>query len=356
MERILKTIGLAVLLGATSLAFADDGHDHDHAPDARQDAATPHHELHAHDDSVAAFFDGPFITHSTSNFRIHSNHPDWAHEAGSLLEFTHERFYDIWGDLAAPLDEPLTWVGFNHRDEFHRYAHESDGVDMSWSDGYYSARTNRVVVVHPTSREPQSVTRGRDSQDVLGQDGEDRPADTEDESGTEKSEKQEPRPAMIDTGQVTHEAAHQIAFNSGLQRRGVMYPLWVSEGLATNFETNDEGEFGPDVDNPNRRRQLLRAWEGGRMMPLEDLIVMTRVPRSPGQSISEVYAQCWAFFQFLYAQREGQLKHYLATLRQNSPGHRRNRTLRNEFYDSFGDIRVIEAAFHDFIRDEMARR
>lgn len=344
MERRLNTIGLVLLCALSTAAFAHEGHDpvRDDAPQ-RDGAATPDHEVFARDGRVTSFFDGPFITHTTANFRLHSSHAGWAHEAGELLEYTHERFYEIWGDLAAPLNAQLTWVGFDERDLFHRYAQESDGVDMSWSDGYYSARTNRVVVVHPTSRRSGRASRGsRSDGEVLGQDGDE--------------ERGDDRPALVDPGQVTHEAAHQIAFNSGLQRRGVMYPLWVSEGLATNFETNPDGDFGPDVDNPNRRRQLLRAWHGGRMMPLEDLIIMARVPQAPGRSISEAYAQCWSFFQYLYQHHQPQLKQYLASLAQKEPGHRRDRTLRQEFFDAFGDLNAIEAGFHEFIRTEIARR
>ncbi|MEX2670857.1 MAG: DUF1570 domain-containing protein [Phycisphaeraceae bacterium] len=331
------TIGTCALVFALTLT----------ATAMQQQAAAETSTVYGRDHAVARHFNGqPFVTHSTPNFRLHSTHAEWAYDAGDLLEYTHNRFYDIWGDLAEPLDQPLTWVGFTHRGDFHRYAHAEDNVDMSWSDGYYSARTNRVVVVHPTLRNTESGPRNRDS---------DSEVHAQDNSETEHEHEHTPS-AVVDTGQITHEAAHQMAFNSGLQRRGVMYPLWVSEGLGTNFETNAEEEFGPDVDNPNRRRQLLRAWNGGRVMNIEDLLVLTRVPRSPGQSISEVYAQCWSFFQFLYIHHQPQLKQYLATLARQDKGQRRNRTLRNEFVHAFGNVQAIEEEFHAFIRTDVARR
>lgn len=339
-------IGCWLLLVALSLPASAGAHaDGEPLADASASSEVP--PVHAREDRFAAFFGGDYVKHRTDHFRLYSNHAGWAEEAGDLLEYTHGRFYELWGDLVEPLEEPLTWLGFSRRDDFHRYAEEEDGMDMSWSDGYYSAQTNRVVVVHQTSRgqrrSARRSSRGGDGE-VLGQEG------------SEEADEKSQTPALTDPGQVTHEAAHQMAFNSGLQRRGVMYPLWVSEGLATNFETNPDGEFGPDTDNPNRRRQLLRAWEGGRMMSLEDLVVLTRVPRSPGQSISEVYAQCWVFFQYLYTHHESQLKNYLEALSQKGTGRRRDRTLHREFHDSFGSLRAIEKGYHDFIREDVARR
>ena len=38
---------------------------------------------------------------------------------------------------------------------------------------------------------------------------------------------------------IVHEAVHQLAYNSTLQRRMADNPYWVSEGLATYFESPD---------------------------------------------------------------------------------------------------------------------
>ena len=42
----------------------------------------------------------------------------------------------------------------------------------------------------------------------------------------------------LDLATVFHEAFHQIAFNVGLHRRTVPPPMWVSEGMASAFETD----------------------------------------------------------------------------------------------------------------------
>jgi hypothetical protein len=64
---------------------------------------------------------------------------------------------------------------------------------------YYSLESNRVVMYDPS---------------------------TEGDSTTE-----------LDLATVFHEAFHQIAFNAGLHRRTAPPPLWVSEGMASAFET-----------------------------------------------------------------------------------------------------------------------
>src|SRR5690606_28209818 len=75
-------------------------------------------------------------------------HEDLARARLDLLEKTYERFYDAFADFAPePTDTRLIAVLFDKHDAYVQYATDADRIDMSWSNGYYSARTNRVALV-----------------------------------------------------------------------------------------------------------------------------------------------------------------------------------------------------------------
>src|SRR5690606_31731957 len=134
--------------------------------------------------------------------------------------------------------------------------------DMSWSQGYYSARTNLVALA-----DPDHHSRRGTGLRILD-------AGSGAASITFASASEDAVPSLHHAGarRTTHEVAHQLAFDSGLQRRGVMYPLWVAEGLATTFEVEVGGVMGPGQDNPVRRHRLEEAYASSSLLPIETLI------------------------------------------------------------------------------------
>ncbi len=288
-----------------------------------------------------------FLTHQTDHFAVvYTSDTTWAREAGTLLEGTRTKFYDSLRQAGFSLGqsrEPLVWICFNSRDDFSDYAREVDRVDMSWLEGYYSARTNRVALTprHDPRDRQAGVTRQATRKNFAPLDSTDVSAsvDTPVRSAT-----------IIDVRRAIHEAGHQLAFNSGLQKRGVMYPFWVSEGLATNFEADslEALEFGGD--NPSRRRQLRRVTSGDRLIDLEEFVGFTRLVPGNGHEPRDVYAQAWGLFNFLYNYRPAQLRQYLAALARLEPGRRSERTLRAEFEAAFGPIESIELAWRRYLQ------
>jgi hypothetical protein len=81
-----------------------------------------------------------------------------------------------------------------------------------------------------------------------------------------------------------------------------MYPFWVSEGLATNFEF--EWLAGPGFTNCSTARHdcLVKTHAAGDLVPLRQFVVQTKVPASASRS-RRYYAQAWAFFQYLLTER-----------------------------------------------------
>jgi hypothetical protein len=265
-----------------------------------------------------------------------------AHAAGAseaqalaeMLEHAHSHFrlsFEQMGfELATP-ETRLSWISFADSEDYAAYARRADRSDMSWLNGYYSARTNRVAILGPhVFKDPGA--KGGPAPAASGQ-----PGTIAGMAGDDV-----PEPFM----KIAHELAHQLAFNSGLQKRGVMYPLWVSEGLATRYETEVFGTL-----NRARARRLAALRDHGRLMDLDELIGLTRLPASL-ERCEDIYAQAWGFFGFAAERRTEQLKAYLGRLATLRGGARPAATLAGEFIDSFGPLLSLEADWAAYLGEQ----
>jgi hypothetical protein len=286
---------------------------------------------------------GPgFHYRTTPHFLIAYNTDDpWAQERGAVLDLTHQRFYEAFRAAGfAPREVPdkLVCVMFELPRQFERYALIADQMNLAWSRGYYSARTNRVAFFDERG-EPDAP---RGSMDPTDDDRSTLMAATP--NGSESDA------AALNLAKTTHEAAHQLAFNCGLQTRGVMYPLWVSEGLATCFELEDpNGRFGPEYDNPLRHRHLAEALRQGETLDLLEMAGLAKAPTHSPERLSVIYAQSWAMFKFLFERRPEQLRAYLQTLSELPAGARASETLQLEFLTAFGPLSDLQREWSDFL-------
>jgi hypothetical protein len=94
------------------------------------------------------------------------------------------------------IEFPLVAIVFGSKEEFLRYASRVNVTLPSHCVGYYSQRDNRIALY-----EDESESTAQDTLDT-----------------------------------ISHESAHQLAFNMGLHRRCVSSGLWLPEGFATLFE------------------------------------------------------------------------------------------------------------------------
>lgn len=271
---------------------------------------------------------GSMPAHATDHFVLLSErHSGRLNEIAHLIEQTRHAFYDVFyggNEKAAPIQERLVWIVFDGRESYEQYAQRTDRMDMSWSKAYYSAYTNRVAIaLEPAIDGPEdggrvAVTLGEGAMAI-----------------TLTSDAQF-------CAQVTHEAGHQLAFNSGLQTRGVMYPLWVSEGLAANFEIDPRGRVGPGADNALRMRHLTRAVEKDQLVPIKQWVGLTRIPFNRPQQINAIYGQSWAFFRFLHEHHGAKLKQYLVYMARQPVGRRSEQALSQDFVEFFGQPAAME--------------
>ena len=284
---------------------------------------------------------------TTEHFVIlHETGTNYVPGTGRTLEQAHARFYGAFSKAGFELTrsaDRLVWICFSQQSKFNAYAVQVEGTDLSWLDGYYSTLTNRVAVVEPSPR-----VSGYDRAAVeRSEPGGGR------NSGTGRQGHEEVLPMSTDESQVdiarlTHELAHQLAFNSGLQRRGVMYPFWVSEGLATNFEFEGLSGTGFEKCTTARRDCLVQTHAAGQLVPLAEFVVQTTVPSSVAQS-RRYYAQAWAFFQYLLTERSGDLRSYLHQVATLPAGRHEATVLLREFTNVFGSPEAMECSWGTFL-------
>ena len=217
---------------------------------------------------------------------------------------------------------PLVGVVCRDRRDFARYA---AGLGFSPSRniaGYYDNASNRIVVFDAAAGQP-----------------------------TAQNEE--------DFSAVLHEAAHQVAFNTGVHSRLSPPPLWLAEGLATLFESSALGESSSPAlatCRVNRRRLAdfyAELLPHHRPESLEELIGSDERFRT---AAVPAYAQAWALTSYLCETQPQAYARYLARTAQRDPFDRYDRSQRlADFQDLFGaDWRMLEARMVRFIQ-QMAR-
>lgn len=271
---------------------------------------------------LPAVFGQSAALRSTAHFTIvHDAGAAWGTHAAAELEKAYERFFDDLTRMGFVLHqpgEPLVWLGFSHRSDFDQYALAADRMDLSHLDAYYSARTNRTAMwcQQAPGNPPRHLVAGN-GPSVAGL----------------------PSGAGDLDQRLVHETVHQLTFNSGLLQRGVMYPLWVSEGIATYYEADSS-------DGSMRRQRLAKVAAMNRTIPLGTFVSTVRIT---GQDPGDVYAQAWGTFAFLLQTRPDALKRYLTRLSQLPPGPRDASTLEAEFVEAFGPIKPLDKDWQQFL-------
>lgn len=250
----------------------------------------------------------------------------------SILELAYHHFQSIFNGYDFKLkmpDERLRWVIFSNSDSFNRFALQTENQNLSWLKGYYSTKTNLVAIVTPEKMSKWQVKVERTlTPDIIAC----------------------PPDAETDMAKVLHEVAHQLSFNSGLQKRMVLYPTWASEGLAMAFERSFLTEyFKASRYTDIRARQLVQLYRHDKLIPIYRFLAMSQPDRS--DCAVDVYAQAWGFFTFLCQQKTDSLKKYFISLHNVQPGWRDQLTIRDEFYKAFGSLDQIESQWKLFLEN-----
>jgi len=303
--------------------------------------------------TLGSLLDGSFQTTTTEHFVLfHEPDARYVPIACEALEHAYQQFYDAFAragfDLAPPA-ERLVWICFPQKGGFNRYALQVEGMDLSWLDGYYSTLTNRVAIVQANPGRSRLAKAAPPTHQGLGV------AVAANRAPQDGAAPLSPMGKRFDIMRLTHEVAHQLSFNSGIQKRGVMYPLWVSEGLATNFEFDRLGESGLEYGNTARCTGLLDAYATGELVPLQEFVVQTTVP--PDTRVSRRhYAQAWGFFHFVLTEHPDGLRTYLRRLAAQGADSHDAQALLAEFTQAFDSPEVLEASWQAFLARQAQQR
>lgn len=272
------------------------------------------------------------LSSSSAHFvLVHDLQASHAKQIAEHLETTYSRFFSFFKENGFKLTEPneqLTWFCFENPENFDSYISSTENMNLSWLSSYYSAKTNSVAILF-NPEQPRPLQHNVASEISS--------------SGNIMAAPDNDYVHASDGLRIGHELAHQLAFNTGLQKRRIMYPIWVSEGLATAFEMQLSG---------NCRglgcRKLVHAHNMNNLIPLDEFISMTRLP-SDSAMHPYVYAQAQAFFNFLLTNHPVRLQKYLKNLHSLEPGWRSDESMLREFTDVFGPVEILEREWLDHV-------
>lgn len=252
---------------------------------------------------------------------------DYARWCGSVFERLHDAFGNYWRRAGLEVEDPrrpLVVVIFGDRRAYEAHAAHTLGDAAGRVAGYYDMLTNRITTYDLTGSEALASAGGGGA------------------GGTGLAVLASPAAAGL-VATLVHEATHQLAFNGGLHRRLAPVPLWVSEGLATYFETPDlrhaRGWNGIGEVNMPRLERFLQGHRPGTLAALVRDDAQLRTP----ETALDGYATAWAVTHHLLESRRDDYLAYLRLLAAKRPLDDDSPEARfRDFRDAFGDPAEVE--------------
>jgi hypothetical protein len=245
-----------------------------------------------------------FDLHVTKHYVVCFNTSrEYAAWCAGLFERLHDVFVTFWTNAGLELERPerpLIVVIFADRQAYEAFASRDLGAATDRIVGYYNLLSNRITTFDLTGSDalprPPGRPVGRAGTDILAS----------------------PEAASL-VSTLVHEATHQMAFNSGMHRRLAPVPLWVSEGIATYFETPDlknaRGWRGIGGVNGPRLDRFLESYRPG---CLREIVAGDETFRRADEGL-DAYARAWAVTHYLLQTRKAAFADYLRTLAAKPP-------------------------------------
>lgn len=257
-----------------------------------------------------------FAIYPTQHYLIAYNCSEsYVQRVGALFEQLHRGFFTFWKNQRWELKEPeypLVAIVLRNHDYFISHAENDIGETAQSVIGYYHLSSNRMTTFNVPNWERNVAT-------------------------------------------IIHEATHQLAYNTGMQKRFADNPMWVSEGLALFFES-------PDMRNPGKWRSIgrvnqvnLARWRNYiRSRPKESLATLLADDQRfrNASTASNAYAEGWALTYFLIRTRREQYVKYLRELSNSRLLAERTRPERIAMFENvMGEsLEEIDKAFVTYMR------
>ena len=278
----------------------------------------------------------------------------------TLLEEIYRQvdsFYSIRGFKTADPEFTMVAIVFNTVDEFKEYCGRDQ---MLWSEdlrGYYSLKSNRVVLYDRPAKLNASTESPVDGDTSAASTSND--ALTADELTLENPASNQATLAAMLNGvagetadTIVHETTHQVGYNIGIHSRIGETPTWVIEGLATVLEAPGIRVRGSsdaaDKINTVRLNWFNTEYESRRQPG--DLARMVAGDEVFRNQALDAYSSAWAFTYFMTENpaRARSYIRYLRILGERDPlQHYTAEERLKDFQSAFGDVSKIEM---DFLR------
>ena len=287
-----------------------------------------------------------FLDYETRRFIVISDAaPGWSRQQAALLERTYHQFNRFARRLNVkplPLRHKLLCVLFQEHDDYRRFARTRDGVTADWISGYYSPKNDRIVFynieTNPDFAEAIQVSESAE-----------RIAKVEGHTPAARGLLREEYKKAA-TATVVHEAVHQLSFHTRIQSPQIQNPLWLSEGLATAFETDRPNRsFGPDRKYDLREEQFTDILEEGKLIPLRELVTYSNMPDNEDDTIAAVYHQSYSLVSWMCRFRKAELGEFLDALRSEHSGRPSARRQLQIFEKAFGEVDAVEKAWLRYV-------
>jgi hypothetical protein len=265
-------------------------------------------------------FAGQLDVTSTNHYLVahaHNQGSEWAERFENLYR-SMVHYFSVHGMRVHEPEFPLVAIVWPRAADFYRYA-EAQGDHLGFGViGYYSPKSNRVVMFQAGDPAQRS-------------------ADWRQNNTT-----------------IVHEAAHQTAFNTGLHNRFAPPPRWLAEGLGMLFEARgvyDSVNYPTFEDRVNRGRlaQFRKTQASGRSAGA--WVELIGSDRMFEHDISAAYAESWAFSFFLSETQPARYDQFLARTAARADFQPYPQAARvADFKAVFGDnFPMLEADFLRFI-------
>lgn len=254
-----------------------------------------------------------------SRHYVVAGRPEAAKAASLALEEIHGEYRYFCATHNLPLSDPefpLVALVLPNEATFAAYC-RADGVGYSSTlAGYYDEETNRFVCYECGATRDDPIAGVRDT--------------------------------------LTHEAVHQLAFNTGLHSRMGSHPTWVVEGLATVLEPEGvrrrfNSQRTLDRVNPERFHRILQM-----IGPSDPANVTRLVATDHDFKLAPLpsYATAWAMTFYLLETRPADYLRYLRILAAHPPLAKYDDATREaDFKAAFGsNIATFERSLADYMR------
>ncbi len=279
-----------------------------------------------------------FNVHKTGHFVLIYNTSDtYAKWVGNLYEQLYRGFHNYFKGHIELEDPrfPLVAIVLKSKEAYLAYAEREIGEQARKLIGYYHPNTNRVVTYDMTgiaSLEPAGsrLTPAQLTQLVKQQQGAERTVAT-----------------------IVHEAVHQLAHNTGLQKRFADNPAWVSEGLATFIESPDGKGLGwTSVGKPNvYNYNMFIQYRAKRPADSLTTLICDDARFENLDTAVFAYGESWALTYFLSKKRKDAYIAYIKELSQLDIGVKLDQPARLKMFTRhFGkDMQALDREFLKFM-------